>query len=932
MGRATNFAAHRLPVKNDTVSHGTRTYFCTDRYFAPEVAGNSAEMLPSGEAAYAAILSAMMDDATRFIWIADWQMAFDVELAERGSGNSDSREKNVPHRRQLIKVIDELITSRPVEVRILLYGSPLDNAQPYTKDGMVAKKINALNQPGKKGKVIVLAQPSTSAQIDDFMYSHHQKFVVVNGRVGFLGGIDLTYGRYDTPEFDVVLDPATRVLGDMYNPCLTALRPASQNEQSLISAYGFCEPYSGAVLEEGCQPRMPWQDVHIKLTGPAVVDMHRNFIRRWNATLRMMKDKNTALTAVVSPVFGLACKAYRQLWGDRYASPAQETHEAPAIIDDKWLRHYGVEPLVVEAQTKTQGNAVVQIVRSASSRELQLEYYDGEKSKPPNDLRFYPDPTLRSTMQQALLDWKDRHQDNILDAMLNCIRSADCYVYIETQFFISNYGNVANMAYLDLPGGRWPYVPTSEIASGNEGRGIENRLAHALADRIEHHIAMGNPFHVYLVLPVHPEGSIADGTVWKQQYLALATIGWGRESLIGRIMRALKAHGRPPEQWNQYLTVLNLRNYGVTVQYARDPKTYREDFTREIGRYVVTEQVYVHSKTMIVDDVVAIVGSANCNDRSLTGNGDSELAAVIVDGDVEYRDLGNPKLKQPTRKFARELRQMLWRKHLGLDVSPEKYFDSTERARRAGVPQVHPLPPEALPPRNKTNEDDVVKVGNIGTTLILDQPCNPKVVEAIQKISARNARIYEKVFPQVPRNGMRNFKDIAKQYRLPYQVHYLASVQQQIKQARLTRDYVHRNLDAYSNGMSHEQTALERKNADERMEMAIASIPKSEAIKNSLGVVPPPLTAEFMTTQLQDFQAQAAREPLENFHRRYAIYEGGKVHNIAMTMGYLRMNVIGFFVEAPLWWGAGSRLAGDPTKALDFGVSDFQRVSFGDVS
>ena len=32
---------------------------------------------------------------------------------------------------------------------------------------------------------------------------------------------------------------------------------------------------------------------------------------------------------------------------------------------------------------------------------------------------------------------------------------------------------------------------------------------------------------------------------------------------------------------------------------------------------------------MIVDDVLAIVGSANINDRSQNGNRDSELAVVI---------------------------------------------------------------------------------------------------------------------------------------------------------------------------------------------------------------------------------------------------------------------------------------------------------------
>lgn len=40
------------------------------------------------------------------------------------------------------------------------------------------------------------------------------------------------------------------------------------------------------VVNEGFQPRMPWQDVHTCFEGPSVVDLARNFIRRWNLECR----------------------------------------------------------------------------------------------------------------------------------------------------------------------------------------------------------------------------------------------------------------------------------------------------------------------------------------------------------------------------------------------------------------------------------------------------------------------------------------------------------------------------------------------------------------------------------------------------------------------------------------------------------------------
>ncbi|RAL04806.1 putative phospholipase D (PLD) [Aspergillus ibericus CBS 121593] len=78
----------------------------------------------------------------------------------------------------------------------------------------------------------------------------------------------------------------------------------------------------------------------------------------------------------------------------------------------------------------------------------------------------------------------------------------------------------------------------------------------------------------------------------------------------------------------------------------------------------VTEELYVHSKVMIADDRVAIVGSANLNDRSQLGTHDSEIAIVIEDyTPVHSRMNGQP---WTASRFAASLRRQLFRKHLGL--------------------------------------------------------------------------------------------------------------------------------------------------------------------------------------------------------------------------------------------------------------------------
>jgi phosphatidylserine/phosphatidylglycerophosphate/cardiolipin synthase-like enzyme len=64
---------------------------------------------------------------------------------------------------------------------------------------------------------------------------------------------------------------------------------------------------------------------------------------------------------------------------------------------------------------------------------------------------------------------------------------------------------------------------------------------------------------------------------------------------------------------------------------------------------------YVHSKTMIVDDECAIIGSANADDRGYTF--DTEIVASIAD-DPLGRAAGD--------RFARDLRVNLWQRHLGV--------------------------------------------------------------------------------------------------------------------------------------------------------------------------------------------------------------------------------------------------------------------------
>ncbi len=69
---------------------------------------------------------------------------------------------------------------------------------------------------------------------------------------------------------------------------------------------------------------------------------------------------------------------------------------------------------------------------------------------------------------------------------------------------------------------------------------------------------------------------------------------------------------------------------------------------------------------MLVDDRLAIIGSANINERSQRGDRDSELACVIRDHDMIDSTMAGKPYK--VGKFAHTLRMRLMREHLGVDV------------------------------------------------------------------------------------------------------------------------------------------------------------------------------------------------------------------------------------------------------------------------
>ncbi|KAG5646538.1 hypothetical protein DXG03_003305 [Asterophora parasitica] len=214
-----------------------------------------------------------------------------------------------------------------------------------------------------------------------------------------------------------------------------------------------------------------------------------------------------------------------------------------------------------------------------------------------------------------------RIEHSIQNAYLKAIQMSEHFVYIENQFFITS-------------------TTVNDVK-------VENNIGDALVHRIVRAHRDGARWKCCIVIPLLPGFTFpVDHSDASAIRIILEcqnrTISRGPNSIFGR----LRKEGIDPDE---YISVFSLRNWA-----------------KMRGDVLTTEQVYIHGKVCIVDDRLAIIGSANINERSQRGDRDSELAAVIRDTDMIDCTMAGEPFK--VGRFAHTLRVRLMREHLGVDV------------------------------------------------------------------------------------------------------------------------------------------------------------------------------------------------------------------------------------------------------------------------
>ncbi|CAK9436905.1 uncharacterized protein LODBEIA_P14270 [Lodderomyces beijingensis] len=503
--------------------------------FAPERSNCFAQWFVDGRDYFWAVSSAM-EMAKQTIFIHDWWLSPELYLRRPANGNQQYR-------------IDRLLQRKAkegVKIYVIIYrnvGTTVATDSLYTKHSLLSLDEENIH---------VIRSPNQLLQ-NTYFWAHHEKLCIVDQTYAFLGGIDLCYGRYDTPDhaltddshFDFEhLSSEEELTKEKYLEFQTFPGKDYSNPRAK-DFFELEKPYQ-SMYNRQTTPRMPWHDIHMSSYGKIARDLSRHFVQRWNYLIRQKRPSR--FTPLLIP--------------------------PPDFLDEEAEKH------------GFQGSCNVQLLRSAGNWSLGLK----------------------------------EHEQSIQNAYLKLIETSEHFVYIENQFFI-----------------------TSCVIDGVE---IKNKIGDALVDRIIRAHREGTNWKAIVIIPLmpgfeaqvdQPEGSSVR-VIMQCQYMSISR---GESSIYAK----LRMRGINPEDYIQFFS---LRKWGKI-----GPK-----------RTLITEQLYIHAKCMIVDDTSVIIGSANINERSMRGLRDSEVAAVVQDQErIDTKMDGKP---FKAAKFAHSLRMRLMREHLGI--------------------------------------------------------------------------------------------------------------------------------------------------------------------------------------------------------------------------------------------------------------------------
>uniref|UniRef100_A0A674HDG3 Phospholipase n=1 Tax=Taeniopygia guttata TaxID=59729 RepID=A0A674HDG3_TAEGU len=479
-----------------------------------------------------------------------------------------------------------------------------------------------------------------------YLWAHHEKLVIVDQSVAFVGGIDLAYGRWDDDEHrltDVGSVKRAAAVKSVSTANLAAAAESTERvplqpqglapESHLFERNADDAPDTSKMKGVGKPKKFSRFSIYKHL--------HKHSMHHADSVSSIDSESNKgsirSLKTGVGELLGetrfwhgkdycnFVFKDWVQLdkpfadFIDRYTTPRMPWHDISSVVHGRAARDVARHFIQRWNFTK---------IMKPKYRSLSYPFLLPKSQQTANELKYQVPEAVPATVQviRSAADWSagiKYHEESIHKAYISVIENSKHYIYIENQFFISCA----------------------------DDKVVWNKIGDAIAQRILKAHRENKRFRVYVVIPLLPgfEGDISTGggnALQAIMHFNYRTMCRGENSILGQLKAEVG------DKWINYISFCGLRTYA------------------ELEGKLVTELIYVHSKLLIADDNTVIIGSANINDRSMLGKRDSEMAIIVQDSDTVPSVMDGQEYS--AGRFAQSLRLRCFRVVLGgSDLNPE---------------------------------------------------------------------------------------------------------------------------------------------------------------------------------------------------------------------------------------------------------------------
>uniref|UniRef100_A0A8C3RRY4 Phospholipase n=1 Tax=Chelydra serpentina TaxID=8475 RepID=A0A8C3RRY4_CHESE len=504
-----------------------------------------------------------------------------------------------------------------------------------------------------------------------YLWAHHEKLVVIDQSVAFVGGIDLAYGRWDDDEHRLTdVGSVKRIAGTKSTSTPTAEStealalktqplgnlPQHRNSDDILdssrmkgigkpkkfsrfSIYKHLQKHglhhadsvSSIDSESGyCNPSRSQQNLIQSLKPHLKMFHHPTESKQGLTECEDDKGSIRSLKTGVGELLGetrfwhgkdycnFVFKDWVQLdkpfadFIDRYTTPRMPWHDISSVVHGKAARDVARHFIQRWNFTK---------IMKPKYRSLSYPFLLPKSQRTASEMKYQVPESVCANVQvlRSAADWSagiKYHEESIHNAYVSVIENSKHYIYIENQFFISCA----------------------------DDKVVSNKIGDTIAQRILKAHRENKRYRVYVVIPLLPgfEGDISTGggnALQAIMHFNYRTMCRGDNSILGQLKAEIG------DRWINYISFCGLRTYAV------------------LDGNLVTELIYVHSKLLIADDNTVIIGSANINDRSMLGKRDSEMAIVVQDTETFPSMMDGKDYK--AGRFAHSLRLRCFRVVLG---------------------------------------------------------------------------------------------------------------------------------------------------------------------------------------------------------------------------------------------------------------------------